>query len=216
MASKTALDLVNEILVQVGDYSKIVSLANSPDNVAERTVNFMNLVLQDLVRKIDFPALSTSFTGTGDGVQHEFISAITTSSPHSAVACTVDTAVLEEVSRKHLNEMRDSQYASGRPAFFTTISGPSNELGVDIYPTPATGASIHVLSRLNPTPFTMVDTSTTELNADDLIVLGTIAYLDRFAGEERGFMRLYEASRDRLWTQMFSNQQYRIVTEDYH
>jgi len=216
MASDTALNLVNEVFVLTGDYNKVATVVGTPADIAERVIRFMNIAVKDLARKIDFPVLESSSTGTGDGIQTEFISSITTASPYGVVSCTVDTYVLEEVGRKSLNEMRDSNAQSGVPQFFSVISGPSNELGVDIYPTPATGTAIRVLTTLNPTLFTVSDTSVTEIDANDLIVLGAIAHMDAFAGMERGYMQLYEAARNRHYTQMYGNQQFRITTEDYH
>jgi len=216
MASDTALNLVNEVLVLTGDYDKVATVVGTPANIAERVIRFMNIALEDITRKIDFPILANDFSGTGDGVQSIFLSAVTTASPHSAISCTVNTYVLEEVSRKRLNEMRDSNYTSGVPQFFCAVSGTNNELGVDVYPTPSNGSTVNVLAALNATKFTVADTSTTEVSANDLIVLGAIAHMDAFSGMERGYMQLYEAARNRHWTQMYGNQQYRTTIEDYH
>ena len=215
MASDTALNLVNEVFVLTGDYTKVTTVVGSPADIAERVIKFMNITVNDLARKIDFPILESSFTGTGDGTNSQFISSILTFSPNSAISCTVNTYALEEVSRKRLNEARDTNDLSGVPQYFATISGANNELGVDIYPTPSNGATIKVLASSNPTLFTVSDTSTIELDVNDLIVLGAIAHMDAFAGMERGYMQLYEAARNRHSTQMYSNQQFRITPEDY-
>jgi len=215
MPSNTALALVNEVLLLTGDYQPVTTVVGSPAGIAERVIYFMNITLKDLVRKIDFPILETSFQGNGDGVQTQYISSLIASNPNSAVSCTVDTNVLEATSRKRLNEMRDSKFLIGVPKYFTVIAGLSGELGVDIYPTPAAGSTITVLSSAQPTPFTVSDTSTTEISDNDLIVLGAIAHMDAFSGMERGYMQLYESARNRQWTQMYGNQQFRITTEDY-
>ena len=215
MASDTALNLVNEVFVLTGDYTKVTTVVGSPADIAERVIRFMNITVNDLARKIDFPILENSFTGTGDGANSQFISSSLTFSPNSAISCTVNTYALEEVSRKRLNEARDTNDLSGVPQYFTTISGANNELGVDIYPTPSSGATIKVLASSNPTLFTVSDTSITEIDVNDLIVLGAIAHMDAFAGMERGYMQLYEAARNRHSTQMYGNQQFRITPEDY-
>ena len=81
MASDTALNLVNEVFVLTGDYNKVATVVGTPADIAERVIRFMNIAVKDLARKIDFPVLESSSTGTGDGIQTEFISSITTASP---------------------------------------------------------------------------------------------------------------------------------------
>ena len=215
MASDTALVLVNRIFRTTGDYGSVATVVGSPSDIAERAIDFLNIALKDLTRLIDFDVLAASFTGTGDGINSQYISSGILASPDSAISVTVDTNIVEEVSRKKLNEMRDSQQLSGVPTYFCRVSDANNNLGVDIYPLPASGATIKVLAQQTPTLFTVADASTTEIDENELLVLGAIAHMDSFSGMERGYMQLYEASKNNLWVKNFSNQGLRVTTESY-
>jgi len=223
MASETALALVNRIIRTTGDWQVPLStVVGSPGSVADRAIDFLNWTLQDLCKIIEFDVLHASFTGTGDGVNSEFISSGINAAPDSAVTVTVDTNVLEEVSRRRLQEMRASNYLVSSnstlsvPTYYARTSDANNALGVDIYPTPASGAAITVLAQQSPTLFTVNDASTTEIAENDLLALGAIAHMDAFAGMERGYMQLYEDAKKRLWVNNYSNQQLKAVPEDYH
>lgn len=215
MASDTLLNLVNRVLVTTGDYSKVTTVASSPANIAERIMHFLNMTAEDLARRIDFPELYTSFTGTGDGINSTFQSSLVTPSFGSMVSCIVGTIPLEEVSRKALEEERAMQTRAGLPAIFSRYIGAGQELGVDIYPTPASGSTINVLASIKPAQFSLIDSATIEINSSDLLVLGAIAHSDAFAGMERGYMQLYEVACNKEWRSLYDSQQLRVTPEDY-
>lgn len=218
MASDTALNLVNRIFRLTGDYSPVTTVVGSPSQIAERAIDFLNITLQDLTKVVEFDILNTSFLGTGDGTNSVFIGTVTSADPGSTIVVTVGNQVLEEVTRRRMQELRTEVGAAYPylPQYFTRVTDTAGNVGVDIYPTPAVGAIITVLAQQNPTLFTVSDTSTTEITNNDLLVTGAIAHMDAFSGMERGYMQLYEEQKKRLWVNTFEKRDIRITTEDYH
>jgi len=215
MPSDNALNLVNRVLRTTGDYQPLSTVVNSPAGIAERIIDYLNLVVEDLDRKIDWPVLYSSFIGTGDGAMTVFMSSGIPSSVNSAISCTIDRHVATEISRKALLEKRAQFPTAHGEYYFYRMAGVNNELGVDIYPAPANGSQVIVASTQRPTRFTVDDNSTTEIAADDLLVLGALGHLDAYDGVERGYFQLYEAEKNRMWTYMNSNSQYRVEPESY-
>lgn len=217
MASDTALNLVNRIFRLTGDYEPVATVVGSPAGIAERAIDFLNFTVNDLTRLIEFDVLHTSFTGTGDGSNFIFISSGITAAPDSAISATVDTNILEEVSRKRLHEIKAANELASthQPTYFARLSDADNALGVEIYPTPANGADITVLAQQSPTLLTVTDTDTTEITDNDLLVLGAMAHMDAYSGMERGYMPLYEEAKKRLWTNNYEHKNFAITTEDY-
>jgi len=216
MASSTALDLVNQIIVMTGDYSKLSTVVNSPSNIAERIINFLNMAVRDIAKSADLPELRYDFVGTADGTN--FIWDVTGADvrPDSAVVVTVNQYTMEEVSPGKLQMLRkEGSYNGGRSRFFARSASSSGLLSVELYPTPANGDTIEIVSYKRPTLFTVSDTSTTEIMNDDLLILGALAHMDAFDGLNRGYIQRYEVERNRARTQRWKNQQIRIQPEDY-
>jgi len=217
MPSDTALTLVNKVLRITGDYEPVTTVVGSPANIAERIIDFLNITLDDIVRKIEFRELLTGFQAAGNGVDSEFIQNGVTARSRDIRSVFVDSNPrLEQVSETKFTEMRNTNAVSGVPAIFMAISGPNGELGVNIYPTPANGSTVSVAGSIQPTHFTVDDASTTEIMENDLFVLGAVAHSDAFSGMDRGYMQLYEAAKARAWHNIYEHQQFRIETEDYH
>lgn len=215
MPSETSLTLVNKVLRATGDYPPVATVVGSPANIAETIIDFINITITDLCRAIDFPVLNSSFSGIGDGVTTTFLSTVVTSRAYSAMSVTVGPYVLEEVNRRRLHELRTTGNISGVSQYYSAVSGANNELGVDIFPTPANGALIEVVSQSEPTLLTVADSSVTEIADNDLLVLGALAHMDAKDGMERGYMQLYEASKRRLWVQSYANEGVRTIPESY-
>jgi len=216
MASDSALTLVNRIFRLTGDYSSVATVIGSPADIAERAIDFLNITLRDLTRTIDFDILHNSFAGTGNGVDSVFASGVVASSPDSAISVTIDANVATEVTRKNLHEIRTvSATSTSYPYYFCRTADATGALAVDIYPIPANGSAITVLSQQDPTEFTVADASVTEITDNDLLVLGAIAHMDAFSGMERGYMQLYEEAKKRLWLQTYEHQEVQISVEDY-
>ena len=215
MPSDTVLNFVNKVALTTGDFNKLTTVVGSPANIAERIVHFMNMTLRDLLRKVDFPIMHTSFSGTGDGVNAEFATSVVDARAFSDIIVTIDTYSIEEVGREKYLGMVASNSEPGLPKYFMRSVGTANELTVLIYPIPANGASITISTDAEPTLFTVADASTTEVAEDDLILIGTIAHMDAFSGMERGYMQLYESERNKFWTKANAGQQFRVEPEDY-
>jgi len=215
MASDTCLNLVNKVLRLTGDSEVVATVVGSPANIAERIIDFMNIVLQDVCKKIEFPELFTTFTSTADGTSSQYIAAGFTTRPRSGLTCTVDARLLEEVSHRRLHELRAQNSYTGLPVVYARIAGSNGELGIDVYPIPASGATITILAAKEPTLFTVTDSDTTEIQADDLLTLGAIAHMDAFSGMERGYMQLFEAAKNRTWKDTYEHQAYRVQPESY-
>jgi len=217
MPSDTALNLVNRVLRTTGDYPPITTLINSPSNIAAKIVDFMNLVVEDIDRKFEFNELQSSFQATANGTSSVFISANLLSKTSTGVDCLIDgIGRLTEVSPSRLAEMRatPSQFVA-QPQYFARKSGLNDEIGVDIYATPANGSIITVTSFEKLNQFTLNDASTIKVNVDDMIVLGSLAHMDAYDNIERGYMQLYQKTKDDMWQKMMGNVQYRTEVEDY-
>lgn len=218
MSSKTALDLVNEVLVLTGDYSKLTTVVGSPADIAERIINFLNITLQDLSRFIDFHDLQATLTGTGNGTDSVWQAA--TGDPALAreiTSVTVDKNVLEYVTPAFLQNARATILYSGQPRLFTSTRLTGGELAVDIYPTPGASSVITVTTKSAPVLFTLTDTSTTNITGiDDALVIGALMHLDAYDGLNRGYAGQYKEIKARLFTDMYSNKQIRVTPEDYH
>jgi len=215
MASDTCLNIVNKVLRMTGDHEVITTVVGSPANIAERVIDFMNIVLKDICKKIEFPELFTAFTSTANGVDTQYVADGFVTRPRSGLTCTVDNTLLEEVSHRRLHELRAQNTYTGLPVVYARIAGVNGELGIDIYPMPPSGSTITILAAKEPTLFTVSDTSTTEVQADDLLELGAIAHMDAFSGMERGYMQLYEAAKSHTWKDTYEHQAYRIQPVSY-
>jgi len=216
MPSDTVLNFVNKCLRSTGDYEPLATVVGSPAAIADRIVDTMNLVLADICRKIEFPELEVSFTLAADGINSQYLASGFVTRPRSGLKLTCGIYPVEEVSTSRLNELRDQNTYSGIPQVFARIAGSNGELGVDIYPTPAAGLVLTLYAAQEPTKFTVADAAVTEIIADDLIELGTIAHMDAYSGMERGYMQLYEAAKNRAWKDTFEHQAFRVECEDYH
>ena len=216
MPSDTVLNFVNKALRITGDYEPLGTVVSSPANIADRIVDYANIVLDDVTRKIEFSDLDLSFSVVATGIDNEYVVAGALTRPNSALTCTVGTTVLEEVSRQKLHEIRAQNLYTGQSRYFARFAGTIGELGVDIYPLPPAGETITVLGSLEATKFTVADASVTEIQADDLILLGIVAHMDSYSGMERGYMQLYEAAKARAWKDTFEHQALRVECEDYH
>jgi len=219
MPSDNALTLVNRVLRTTGDYSQLATVVASPAGIADRIIDFLNITLDDLARKIEFPVLESTFQVVADGVNSIFISTINYASVASGVNCVVDgIGKLEEISRSKLMDMKakpNNIGVYGQPSVFARQAGVSGELALEVFPLPAVGTVISVLANLSPTKFTTIDTSVTEIANNDLLVLGALAHTDAYDGLERGYMALYIKAKNDLWQQTYQSEQYRIETESY-
>lgn len=215
MASDTALNLVNRILRMTGDYTPLTTVVGSPANIAERYIDSLNITIDDARNHIDFEELRYDFVGTADGTNSVWDTSGANVEPSAAMTVTVDNNVLEEVSWKRMQDMRATNYITGQPAYFSRLSTATGNLSVDIYPTPANGATITIISSIRPTYFTVNDTDTTEINDNTLLVLGAIAHADAYAGMERGYMQLYMRHIADRWVNRNRNLNIRIIPEDY-
>lgn len=215
MASDTALNLVNQILVMTGDYEKLATVVGSPANIAERYIHSLNYTIDDLRNTIQFEELRYDFTGTADGINDTWDTSGANVEPSAAVKVTVDKNVLEEVTWGRMQELKATNPYPGQPAFFSRLSTSTGNLSIQIYPTPATGQTINIVSSITPTKFTLNDTDTTEINDNTLLVMGAIAHADAFVGMERGYMQLYQAMKRERWVARNRNLDLRVQVEDY-
>jgi len=219
MPSDNALTLINRVLRTTGDYSQLTTVVGSPAGIAERIIDYMNIVLKDIVRKVEFPELLSKFQATADGINSIYTSTLSFATVGSGVSVIIDgIGKMEEISPTRLDEMRAQPFIQGiygRPQYFARIAGLNNQLAVDVYPTPQANSIITVSTYLSPTLFTPIDTSITELSNNDIIVLGTLAHLDAYDGLERGYMALYEKAKNDMWQHMVQGEQYRIQPESY-
>jgi len=215
MSSDTVLNFVNKTLRITGDYEPLATVIGSPANIADRIVDYMNIVLDDITRKIEFRELITPFISIANGVDSEYITTILTTRPRSSLGLSIGTMPVEELAPIDLNKMRDQNLGISGTQYYARISGPNGEAGVDMYPTPVQGTEIRLYASQEPTKFTVADASVTEVQADDLILLGTIAHMDSYSGMERGYMQLYEASKNRAWRDTYEHQQLRVQPESY-
>jgi len=222
MASDTCLNLVNRVLLATGDFDPLPTVVNSPGNIADRIIHFMNIAIVDLARKIDFPELYTTFAATGDGVNDRFY-VQTQCVDGSNMNVTVNQWPLEEISIAEMHNLVETGFLRGKlvprgvSQYFARISATGNQPGVWIYPVPNAGARISVLYKQMPTLFpTGNDNATTEISDNDLIVLATLAHMDAYVGMERGYMQLYEHELATKWLSLNRNKNLRIVAEDYH
>lgn len=216
MASKTLLELVNEVLLTTGDYSKLTTVINSPGDIAERIMNFLNMTIEDIERTADMPELRYDFSVTADGVNSIWDAPGPVDvRPDSAVIVTVDKYSLEEVTPGMLHAMKAAGTVAQPPKFFARNASPSGLLSIEIYPTPASGSQIDIVAYKRATPFTLSDTATTELMNNNLLVLGALAHIDAYDGMQRGYMQLYQMAKQDMIAQRFKNMQIRITPEDY-
>jgi len=219
MASDNVLNLVNKVLRITGDLDPINTVMLSPANIAERIIDYFNLVLTDVTRKIEFPELQYVFSGVADGLNPVFMSAIQFSKISSGVSCTVSgVGNLEEVSPARfleLKSMPQGQSIAGRPIYFMRTSGTLTSLAVEVFPVPSAGMTVTVLTYTKPLAFVLADTSATEVNIDDILVYGAVAHLDAYDGIDRGYMNLYARAKTELWQHTYQGEQYRTQCESY-
>jgi len=216
MASSTALELVNRALITTGDYAKLNTVINSPADIAERIISFLNLVVADVGRIMDFPILSEVFNGISDGTSSKFQSSTGTGMAANSVrSCSVNGIRLELVTDAQLVSYRADGIA-GLAQFFSITRLPTGELEADVFPTPASNLPVSIIASNDPSPFTLVDTSTTEYTGmDDILLLGVLQHMDAFDGLNRGYAKLYAEAKLKLYTHMNRNMQIRITPESY-
>jgi len=216
MASSTALTLVNRVLALSGDYSQLSTLSQSPADVAPRIVSMLNLVLDDIQKNIDFPSMKGQSVGIGDGVESVFVATAGGRRAYNIEYVIADRAHLEEVTQEKLWSLKAATAMAGNPQVFARTATADGQLAVDIYPTPAYGQQVIVGCTVLPTKFTVSDTSATELNdVDELLVLGAMAHMDAYDQRNRGYSAMYEAMKKKTFADTYKTQNVRITPEDY-
>lgn len=216
MASATALTLINRVLSIVGDYSALVTVDTSPSGIAQRIINFLNIVLADISRIQDFPILKENYSAVGDGLNSQWQASTAGANSNSILSVVVGDAALEEKSPDQFAKAVAEDDLSGASQIYTVERAVTGELQVNIHPTPASGISITVLAYNDPTEFTLADASTTELTGfDDVLILGVLAQMDSYDKESRGYEQRYQLAKNKLYTHTNRNKTIRVTPEDY-
>jgi len=216
MPSDNALNLVNKVLVATGDYAKLTTVVNSPADIAERIINFANITLADIGRNVDMPIVRDVFTATGDGTNSIWESTQANSAAFNINYVVVGQSRLRELTVAQLAEARATRSMVGLPQVFARRATGSGTMSIDVFPTPSAGTNIEVVSYKTPAQFTLSDTSTTEMNnIDDLLVLGCLMHMDAYDGMQRGYAALYEKAKLKLMQDTYKTTQIRIQPESY-
>lgn len=216
MASSTALTLVNKVLRLTGDYKAVSTISGSPANIAERIIDFMNLVLGDIENKANWPILRVNATGTGDGTNDIFDF---TGSEDVRTGGAVSVWI---AGQDRLDELTPEQFdraltegISGQPLYFQRGVSSTGKLQVQILPTPANGDVINMTAYAKATRLDAAnDSSTTEFD-DDLLVYGALMHMDLFDQIDRGYAALYKYKLNDAMSEFFRNAQFQIEVESY-
>jgi len=201
--NSTALVFVNKILSLTGDNPALTTLAGSPGSIADRIINFANLVIADLNdAPVNWEQLRVEMTGTGDGASTEYqVSTTDIVYPEDIEEVTIFQNPITEVTKAQMQRYM-SQNLSGNPQFWSRKLGTLADAAVDIYPAPGTAHTITMSAYRQPVYFDVaVDSGTNDFD-DRIMIYGTLAQMDGYDGLDRGYGAMYATTKSRMITKL--------------
>jgi len=217
LASSTALDLVNTVLRTTGDAKPVTTIAGSTGGIAERIIDFLNLVIGDVEKRNNWPALRSNSQGTANGVDDIFeFTGAEDLRVGGAVSVWISGSgeLLQELTPEQFDAALSSGQ-SGTPIYFQRGVAASGKLQVQIYPKPTAGSIVNSSGYKKATKFTTADdTATTEFD-DELLVYGALMHLDLYDGLDRGYAALFKQQLDVTALEVMSSRQIAVAVDNY-
>lgn len=217
MSSSASLDLVNIILRTTGDAKEVATIAGSTGGIAERTIDFFNLTINQIERMTNWPALRVNSQGTANGVDdiYEF-SGVDDVRVGSAVSVWIAAQDrLTELTPEQFDAKLAQDASGGLPLYFQRGVSGSGKLQIQIFPLPASGTIINVSGYKKATKFVSTsDTTTTEFD-DDILVYGALMHIDLYDGQDRGYASLFKDQMDATFIEIHGNRQIHMEVESY-
>jgi len=217
MASSTALTLANRVLRLTGDANQQAAIVGSVGGIAERIVEFINIVISDVEKKANWPFLRVDSSGVADGVSdtYTFVGTENVRIGGAVGASIQKLHALQELSPEQFDVVSAEQKIVGRPQYFQRkANATSGLLEIQIYPLPVAGDVINVTAYKKATRLTTVNTSVTEID-DDILVYGALMHLDAYDGIDRGYASLYRYHLDTYLMEAQANRSYRVMVDTY-
>ena len=214
--SSSALTLVNQVLLLTGDFSSVPTISGSVGGIAERIVGFINLTISDIEKKANWPELRVNSQGTADGVTGimDFTGTETVKAGSAVSVWIPSIGALEEVTPEQFDIIVASGKITGLPKIFQRGASSTGMLQVQIHPMPAAGTVINVSAYKNATRLTTTDASTTEFD-DELLIYGAMMHMDAYDDMQRGYAALFRDSLNSEIAKLYSNTNYKVMTESY-
>ena len=219
MANSTVKELVNKVLRLSGDAKPLTAtetIDGSLGGIAERILEFFNVVIADVEMKTNWNFLRSDSFGTTDGINDTFeFTGADDVAAAKAVSVTIDgVGSLQELSPAQFA----SQLAIGTlttPTYFTRQTSAAGKLQVQIYPTPPAGQTLNVTAYKTATRFVVgTDTTVSEFE-DTLLIYGALMHLDSYDGLDRGYAQLFGSHLANTLMTNFGNREYRVTMDSY-
>jgi len=215
MATSTALIFVNKVLSLTGDLPALTTVVGSPNGIADRILNFANLTIDSISRKSDWPELRLDFTGSTDNTGYMTIPSSNNANFRGITYVSSGKHLLEAASASQMAKMVAENTIGGQaPRFYNRSQDINGSLQIQLYPVPASGDTVNLTAYVEPNVFTVLDTSTASFY-DALVLYGTLAQLDIYDGQDRGYAIMFANELKQALTATFDGDGFRITPESY-